>query len=72
MPPEILDRAAMRPRQLHAATAVGDLRFPPSNCLEPLSGDRSGRYSMRINRQWRICFKFEGGHAYEVEIVDYH
>lgn len=72
MPPEILERAAMRLRQLHAATAVGDLRFPPSNCLETLSGDRSGHYSIRINRQWRICFKFEGGHAYEVEIVDYH
>ena len=62
----------MRLRQLDAATVVGDLRFPPSNRLEPLSGDRLGSYSIRVNDQWRVCFKFEGGHAYEVEIVDYH
>lgn len=62
----------MRLRQLDAAKTVGDLRFPPSNRLEALSGDRAGRYSIRINDQWRICFQFQGGHAYEVEIVDYH
>lgn len=62
----------MRLRQLDAATGIGDLRFPPSNRLEALAGDRAGRYSIRINGQWRICFKFERGHAYEVEIVDYH
>ncbi|MFZ3323718.1 MAG: type II toxin-antitoxin system RelE/ParE family toxin [Usitatibacter sp.] len=72
MPTEIRERAAMRLRQLDAATAVGDLRFPPSNQLEALLGKRSGGYSIRINDQWRICFTFEGGHAYEVEIVDYH
>jgi proteic killer suppression protein len=72
MPPEIREGAAMRLRQLDAAKAVGDLRFPPSNRLEALSGDRAGRYSIRINDQWRICFQFQGGDAYEVEIVDYH
>jgi len=59
-------------QQLDAATAPRDLRFPPSNRLEALSGDRRGRFSVRINEQWRICFSFEGVHAYEVEIVDYH
>ena len=72
MPTEIRERAAMRLRQLDAATALGDLRFPPSNRLEALSGKRSGSYSIRINEQWRICFTFEDGHANEVEIVDYH
>lgn len=72
LPHQLHLRAAMRLRQLDAATHIGDLRFPPSNRLEALSGDRAGRYSIRINDQWRICFKFEGGHAYEVEIVDYH
>ena len=72
MPTEIYGRATMRLRQLDAATVVGDLRFPPSNRLEGLAGDRKGRWSIRINEQWRICFQFEGGHAYEVEIVDYH
>lgn len=62
----------MRLRQLDAATTVGDLRFPPSNQLEALLGKRSGSYSIRINEQWRICFTFESGHAYEVEIIDYH
>ena len=62
----------MRLKQLDAATRVGDLRFPPSNRLEALTGDRKGAWSIRINDQWRICFKFEGEHAYEVEIVDYH
>ncbi len=72
MPTEIRERAMMRLRQLDAATAVRDLRFPPSNQLEALSGKRSGSYSIRINEQWRICFTFEGEHAYQVEIVDYH
>ena len=62
----------MRLLQLHAATGLDDLRFPPSNRLEPLRGDRAGEWSIRINDQWRICFRFEAGHAYEVEIVDYH
>ncbi len=49
-----------------------DLRLPPSNNLEKLHGDRKGQWSIRINKQWRVCFRFEKGDAYEVEIVDYH
>lgn len=62
----------MRLNQLHAATRLEDLRLPPSNRLEALSGDRAGQWSIRINRQWRLCFRFEGNHAFDVEIVDYH
>ncbi|MGQ0750351.1 MAG: type II toxin-antitoxin system RelE/ParE family toxin [Betaproteobacteria bacterium] len=65
-------RAAMRLTQLHAATRIDDLRLPPSNRLEALKGDRKGQWSIRINDQWRVCFRFEGGHALDVEIVDYH
>lgn len=72
MPPDILKRAGMRLTQLHAATAIEDLRMPPSNRLEALSGDRAGHWSIRINDQWRLCFRFADGHAYDVEIVDYH
>ena len=49
-----------------------DLRVPPGNRLKALKGDRKGQHSMRINDQWRICFVWKDGHAYEVEIVDYH
>ena len=62
----------MRLMQLHAATRVEDLRLPPSNRLEALARDRVGQWSIRINDRWRICFRFEGGDAYDVEIVDYH
>ncbi|GAB1386300.1 type II toxin-antitoxin system RelE/ParE family toxin [Melaminivora sp.] len=72
LPPDILRRAAMRLTQLDAATDVNDLRQPPSNRLEVLSGERCGQWSIRINDQWRVCFRFEQGHAHGVEIVDYH
>lgn len=72
LPPEILKRAVMRLTQLHAATQVEDLRVPPSNRLEALSGDRAGEWSIRINDRWRVCFRFADGHAHGVEIVDYH
>jgi proteic killer suppression protein len=72
LPGDIVRRAAMRLRQLDAATRVDDLRLPPSNRLEALRGDRAGRYSIRINDQWRVCFRFGDGDAFEVEIVDYH
>ena len=72
LPPEIQVRAAMRLTQLDAATRLDDLRTPPSNRLEALRHDRKGQWSIRINDQWRICFRFEDGDAYEVEIVDYH
>ena len=57
---------------LDAAERIGDLRVPPGNRLEKLSGDRKDQYSIRINDQWRICFKWHGGDAFEVEITDYH
>ena len=72
LPSKILKRAAMRLNQLHAATELNDLRLPPSNHLEALSGNRVGQWSIRINQQWRVCFKFENGDALNVEIVDYH
>ena len=59
-------------RMLDAAVRVDDLRVPPGNRLERLRGDRAGQYSIRINDQWRICFRWQGEHAYDVEIVDYH
>jgi toxin HigB-1 len=62
----------MRLTQLDSATRIDDLRFPQSNRLESLRRDREGHWSIRINEQWRVCFRFEAGNAYEVEIVDYH
>ena len=62
----------MRLTQLDAATRLDDLRLPPSNRLETLKGDRKGQWSIRINNQWRVCFRFAGGDAFDVEIVDYH
>ena len=72
MPTEIRKRAVMRLFQLNAATRIEDMRLPPSNRLEQLRGDRAGQWSMRINDQWRVCFRFENGDAFDVGIVDYH
>lgn len=72
LPTEIIKRAVMRLTQLGAATSIEDLRFPPSNRLEALKGDRRGQWSIRINEQWRICFRFAEGDAFDVEITDYH
>ncbi len=71
-PPEIRTRAAMRLTQIDAATQIEDLKQPPSNRLEALKGDRKGQWSIRINDQWRVCFRFEKGDAYDVAITDYH
>lgn len=57
---------------LDAATVLDDLRIPPANRLEALSGNRKGQHSIRINGQWRVCFVWKDGNAYDVEIVDYH
>ena len=57
---------------IHASGSINDLRVPPGNRLEKLSGDRKNQYSIRINDQYRVCFLFENGDAFEVEIVDYH
>jgi proteic killer suppression protein len=72
LPPDILKRAMMRLQQLDSAQKLDDLRQPPSNRLEALKGDLRGRYSIRINDQWRLCFGFANGEALDVEIVDYH
>lgn len=71
--PQSIQRIAARKLELiNAATDFEDLRIPPGNRLESLSGDRSGLYSIRINDQWRICFIWQEGNARDVEIVDYH
>ena len=57
---------------INRAETLEDLRIPPNNRLEQLKRERIGQWSIRINDQWRVCFRFEGGHAYGVEIVDYH
>ncbi len=62
----------MRLIQLDAATQIDDLRVPTSNRLEALKGNRKGQWSIRINDQWRVCFRFADGDAFDVEIVDYH
>lgn len=68
-----LQRAALRKLLiLDAAENLEDLRVPPGNRLEKLSGDRAGQHSIRINDQWRICFEWRDGDAYQVEIADYH
>lgn len=68
-----IEQAAKRKlRLLDAAVDLDFLRVPPGNRLEALSGDRRGSYSIRINDQWRLCFRFENGNAYDAEIVDYH
>jgi len=59
-------------RQLEIAADLGDLKVPPGNRLEALKGDRAGQYSIRINRQWRICFRWTEAGAEDVELIDYH
>lgn len=71
-PADLRQRIRQRLQQLHAATTLDFLRVPPGNRLEALQGDRAGQYSIRINDQWRICFEWRDGNAWEVEIVDYH
>ena len=71
-PPDIVKRALRKLEQLNAATALSDLRVPPSNRLHALGGDRKGQHSISVNDQWRICFLFEDGDAEDVEVCDYH
>ncbi len=71
--PTQMQRAARRRLEvLDGAEALSDVRIPPANHLEKLAGARTGQYSIRINEQWRICFEWREGNAYNVEIVDYH
>lgn len=71
-PGHIQDRALRKLRQLDASLILNDLRNPPGNQLEPLKGDRAGQWSIRINDQWRICFRWVDNEACDVEITDYH
>lgn len=71
--PGDIQRIALRKlRMLHNAHAINDLSSPPANRLEKLCKDREGQHSIRINDQWRVCFRWDNGHAFDVEIVDYH
>lgn len=72
LPQSIQRTARIKLEVLEAAEVLEDLRIPPSNHLEKLSGDREGQHSIRINKQWRICFRWQAGNAYDVEIADYH
>ena len=72
LPPHLQRVAQRKLAILDAAERLDDLRVPPGNRLEKLSGDRAGQYSIRISDRWRVCFEWVEGDAYEVEIVDYH
>ena len=72
LPPDIARRALRKLSAIEAAAEVEVLRVPPGNRLHPLEGDRAGQHSISVNGQWRICFRFEDGDAYDVEICDYH
>jgi len=71
-PKEIQRIAARKLEIINAATQLDTLRVPPSNRLEKLKGERAGQFSIRVNDQWRICFIWRSGDAYDVEIADYH
>lgn len=71
-PPNVQRVARRKLLQLHATVQLPDLRVPPGNRLEPLKGARKGQHSIRVNDQWRICFRWRGSDAHDVEIVDYH
>ncbi|HOT91111.1 MAG TPA: type II toxin-antitoxin system RelE/ParE family toxin [Anaerolineae bacterium] len=72
LPPDIQQIALRKLRMLNRSVTLQDLRVPPANHLEKLTGDRAGQYSIHINAQWRICFEWRDGDVYDVEIVDYH
>ena len=72
LPSDLIRRAIRRLEYVNLATTLKDLRVPPSNRLYALKGDREGQFSISINEQWRICFRFIDGDAYDVEITDYH
>ncbi len=72
LPSDIQQVALRKLRMINNSVTINDLRVPPANRLEKLSGDRAGQWSIRINDQWRVCFRWEGSDAYDVEIADYH
>ncbi|MBL6081351.1 type II toxin-antitoxin system RelE/ParE family toxin [Belnapia sp. T18] len=71
-PVDVVNVARRKLRMLDAAVRLDDLRVPPGNRLEPLTGSRKGQHSIRVNDQWRVCFVWRDGGAYEVEVTDYH
>ena len=71
-PPDIQRTARRKLLQLHASVTIRDMAVPPGNRLEALKGRRAGQHSIRVNDQWRVCFRWLGSDAYDVEIVDYH
>jgi proteic killer suppression protein len=71
-PANVAKRAARKLEYVDLATKLDDLRTPPGNRLHALEGDRKGQHSISINDQWRICFRFEDGDAFDVEVCDYH
>lgn len=72
LPATIQNVARRKLRMLNSAASLDDLRVPPANRLEALKGDRKGQFSIRINEQWRLCFRWKGNDVHDVEIVDYH
>ena len=72
LPADLLTRAVRRLEYVDLATSIDDLKVPPSNRLHPLKGDRLGQHAIAINDQWRICFRWQDGDAFDVEITDYH
>jgi proteic killer suppression protein len=72
LPGDIQQIALRKLRMLHRARTLNDLRVPPANRLERLKGERARQHSIRINDQWRVCFRWQAGDAFDVEVVDYH
>ena len=72
LPPHVQDLARRKLKAIDAAKAIDDLRIPPGNRSEKLSGDRKEQWSIRINDQWRVCFRWENGDAHDVRVMDYH
>ncbi|HET7584890.1 MAG TPA: type II toxin-antitoxin system RelE/ParE family toxin [Gemmatimonadaceae bacterium] len=71
-PPDLVARTVRKLEYVHLATKLDDLKVPPGNRLHALKNDRAGQHAIAINNQWRICFRFVDGDAYEVEVCDYH
>ena len=69
---ELYDRIYLKLAKVDFASSLDDLKVPPGSRLEKLKGDRKGQYSIRVNDQWRVCFEWENGNAFNVEAVDYH
>ena len=72
LPADIQQVALRKLRMINNSISINDLRVPPANRLEKLSGNRAGQWSIRVNDQWRVCFRWEGSDALDVEITDYH